>query len=79
MLATTGKDAPESAAVLEAICLADWIPLYADVRRCGQAPHDAQDLTQEFFCRQLKKNGSMPPTATRVNCGRSCSSHKKIS
>ena len=27
----------------------------AYVRRCGQSPHDAQDLTQEFFCRLLEK------------------------
>src|SRR6185503_6319650 len=46
---------PESAAALEAICRAYWYPLYAYVRRCGQSPHDAQDLTQEFFCRLLEK------------------------
>lgn len=46
---------PESAAALEAICRAYWYPLYAYVRRCGQSPHDAQDLTQEFFHRLLEK------------------------
>ena len=46
---------PESAAALEAICQAYWYPLYAYVRRCGQSPHDAQDLTQAFFCRLLEK------------------------
>jgi RNA polymerase sigma-70 factor (ECF subfamily) len=40
---------------LEAICRAYWYPLYAYVRRCGQSPHDAQDITQEFFCRLLEK------------------------
>src|SRR6185436_13455584 len=30
-------------------------PLYAYVRRCGQSPHDAQDLTQEFFRHLLEK------------------------
>jgi len=55
VLAATRKDAPESAAALEAICRAYWYPLYAYVRRCGQSPHDAQDLTQEFFCRLLEK------------------------
>jgi len=55
VLAATRKDAPESAAALEAICHAYWYPLYAYVRRCGQSPHDAQDLTQEFFCRLLEK------------------------
>jgi RNA polymerase sigma-70 factor (ECF subfamily) len=56
VLAATRKDAPESAAALEAICHAYWYPLYAYVRRCGEAPHDAQDLTQEFFCRLLEKH-----------------------
>ena len=46
---------PESAAALEAICQAYWYPLYAFVRRSGQSPHDAQDLTQAFFCRLLEK------------------------
>ncbi|MGD0813841.1 MAG: sigma-70 family RNA polymerase sigma factor [Verrucomicrobiota bacterium] len=55
VLAVTRKDAPESAAALEALCRAYWYPLYAYVRRCGQSPHDAQDLTQEFFCRLLEK------------------------
>ena len=55
VLAATRKNAPESAAALEAICRAYWYPLYAYVRRSGQSPHDAQDLTQEFFCRLLEK------------------------
>ncbi len=49
------QHSPESAAALEAICLAYWYPIYAYVRRCHQPPHDAQDLTQEFFCRLLEK------------------------
>jgi len=56
VLAATQRPSPESAAALEAICRAYWYPLYAYVRRCGQTPHDAQDLTQEFFCRLLEKN-----------------------
>src|SRR6202453_4319968 len=55
VLAATRKDAPESAAALEALCRAYWYPLYAYVRRCGQSAHDAQDLTQEFFRRLLEK------------------------
>jgi len=56
VLAATQKQSPDSAAAaLEAICRAYWYPLYAYVRRCGQSPHDAQDLTQEFFCRLLEK------------------------
>jgi RNA polymerase sigma-70 factor (ECF subfamily) len=46
---------PESAVALEAICQAYWYPLYAYIRRSGHSPHDAQDLTQAFFCRLLEK------------------------
>ena len=56
VLAATRPDAPESAAALEAICRAYWQPLYAYVRRSGRSPHDAQDLTQEFFRRLLEQN-----------------------
>ena len=55
VLAATGTPSPASAAALEAICHAYWYPLYSYVRRCGQSPHDAQDLTQEFFCRLFEK------------------------
>ena len=51
----TRQTTPESAAALETICQAYWYPLYAYVRRCGKSPPDAQDLTQEFFCRLLEK------------------------
>ena len=56
VLAATQRPSPDSAAALEVICRAYWYPLYAYVRRCGQPAHDAQDLTQEFFCRLLEKN-----------------------
>jgi len=49
------QSSPESAAALEVLCHVYWYPLYAYVRRCGQSPQDAQDLTQEFFCRLLEK------------------------
>ena len=55
VLAATQKDSAESAAALEAVCRAYWQPLYAYVRRCGRSPHDAQDLTQEFFRLLLEK------------------------
>ena len=55
VLAATQRPSPESAAALETICRVYWYPLYAYLRRCGQSPHDAQDLTQEFFCRLLEK------------------------
>jgi len=40
---------------LETLCRTYWYPLYVYVRRQGQGPHDAQDLTQEFFARLLEK------------------------
>ena len=55
VLAARKETSEQSAAALETICKAYWYPLYAYVRRCGQSPHDAQDLTQEFFARLLEK------------------------
>lgn len=55
VLAASQTPSPESAAALETLCQSYWYPLYAYVRRCGQEPHDAQDLTQEFFSRLLEK------------------------
>jgi RNA polymerase sigma factor (sigma-70 family) len=38
------------------LCKTYWYPLYAYARRTGSSPHDAQDLTQEFFARLLEAN-----------------------
>jgi DNA-directed RNA polymerase specialized sigma24 family protein len=56
VLAARQPQSAESAAALEAICRAYWYPLYAYVRRAGQSPADAQDLTQEFFCRLIERH-----------------------
>ncbi len=53
VLAAQDKSSPDSAAALEMLCRAYWYPLYAYVRGSGRSPHDAQDLTQEFFARLL--------------------------
>jgi RNA polymerase sigma-70 factor (ECF subfamily) len=45
---TSGRDA------LAVLCETYWYPLYAYVRRQGRSPHDAEDLTQEFFARLLE-------------------------
>jgi RNA polymerase sigma-70 factor (ECF subfamily) len=45
----------DAGAALESLCRAYWYPLYAWVRRQGQSAHDAQDLTQSFFARLLRK------------------------
>jgi RNA polymerase sigma-70 factor (ECF subfamily) len=55
VLAARQQPSPASAEALEAVCHAYWYPLYAYVRRCGSSPHDAQDLTQEFFRLLLEK------------------------
>jgi RNA polymerase sigma factor (sigma-70 family) len=55
VVAATRGASPESAAALEAICRSYWYPLYAYIRRYGHSAEDAQDLTQEFFCRLLEK------------------------
>ena len=49
-------DSQRAHRALEHLCTAYWYPLYAFVRRQGHSPHDAQDLTQEFFARLLARN-----------------------
>jgi RNA polymerase sigma factor (sigma-70 family) len=46
----------QSQDALEKLCCTYWYPIYAFIRRNGRAPHDAQDLTQEFFARFLETN-----------------------
>lgn len=44
---------------LAQLCQYYWYPLYAYVRRRGNSPEDAEDLTQGFFTRLLELN-SLP-------------------
>jgi DNA-directed RNA polymerase specialized sigma24 family protein len=55
VLAARQRPSPASAEALETVCRAYWHPLYAYARRCGSSPHDAQDVTQEFFRLLLEK------------------------
>jgi RNA polymerase sigma-70 factor (ECF subfamily) len=50
------SDTTRARDALEKLCQAYWFPIYAYVRRRGRSPHDAQDLTQEFFARLLEQN-----------------------
>jgi RNA polymerase sigma-70 factor (ECF subfamily) len=56
VLAAGQADSPHAAAALERLCRTYWPPLYAFIRRRGHGPEEAQDLTQEFFARFLKRN-----------------------
>jgi RNA polymerase sigma-70 factor (ECF subfamily) len=46
-------DQPRAAESLETLCRTYWPPIYAYIRRRGQSPEDAQDLTQDFFAHLL--------------------------
>ncbi len=50
------QDSPQTALALTRLCQEYWPPIYAFIRRQGFAPHQAQDLTQDFFYRLCSKN-----------------------
>lgn len=52
---TAQGHSPAAQEALEKLCRGYWLPLYAFVRREGQGPEDAKDLTQEFFARLLER------------------------
>ena len=56
VLAARRADTTRARDALARLCQTYWHPLYAYVRRLGHSPHDAQDLTQEFFARLLAKH-----------------------
>ena len=56
VVAAGRADTSRARDALARLCQTYWHPLYAYVRRVGHSPHDAQDLTQEFFARLLEKN-----------------------
>lgn len=56
VVAAGRSDSTQAQVALEKLCRTYWPPIYAFVRRQGHGPHDAQDLTQEFFARLLGKN-----------------------
>jgi RNA polymerase sigma-70 factor (ECF subfamily) len=45
-----------SRAALERLCRLYWYPVYAHIRQRGNSPHDAEDLTQEFFSLLIEKD-----------------------
>src|SRR5262245_24656996 len=61
---TAGDSAsPQAEEAIERLCRTYWYPLYGFIRRQGYDAHEAQDLTQEFFCRFLLSHalGSVDP------------------
>ncbi len=53
VLAAAQTASPEAEAALEKLCVAYWYPLYAYLRRSGRTPHEAEDLTQQFFATRI--------------------------
>jgi RNA polymerase sigma-70 factor (ECF subfamily) len=47
---------PEAREALELLCRTYYYPIYGFIRRQGNGPDEAQDLTQEFFQRFLAKD-----------------------
>jgi DNA-directed RNA polymerase specialized sigma24 family protein len=67
VLGAQGKASRDAFESLEALCRQYWSPLYAYVRQRGFTPHEAEDLTQEFFARLLEKEWL---AAAKRECGR---------
>ena len=55
-MAARDQAAPEAKEALASLCSTYWYPLYAFIRRSGISPHDAEDLTQEFFYNFLERD-----------------------
>lgn len=53
VLAAGHTDSPQAAHALEKLARTYWYPLYAFLRRRGESPQDAEDLTQSFFVHLL--------------------------
>jgi RNA polymerase sigma factor (sigma-70 family) len=56
VLAAREGQASQASQALETLCRTYWYPLYVFVRRQGFSVEDAQDLTQEFFARLLRRD-----------------------
>jgi RNA polymerase sigma factor (sigma-70 family) len=57
IILSLGDSDPGTAAdALSDLCQAYWFPLYAYARRQGNSHHQAEDLTQAFFCRLLDRD-----------------------
>ena len=55
VLAAGARELPQGSDALAKLCQVYWPPIYSYTRKLGHRPADAQDLTQEFFCRLMEK------------------------
>src|SRR3989442_15975367 len=65
VLAAREEDGLSAREALAKLCATYWYPLYAFLRRDGFAPHDAEDLTQEFFRCFLERNSLLNVTPAK--------------
>jgi RNA polymerase sigma-70 factor (ECF subfamily) len=56
VLKARAEDGTAAQEALASLCGTYWYPLYAFIRRQGSSPHEAEDLTQEFFSRFLERH-----------------------
>jgi RNA polymerase sigma-70 factor (ECF subfamily) len=52
--ARANEPGTETRRALEEICKGYWLPIYAFVRRSGERPAEAEELTQEFLMRMVE-------------------------
>lgn len=57
ILAAGDRSNPSAEAALAALCQSYWFPLYAHIRRRGNDPERARDLTQGLFLNLLARDG----------------------
>ncbi|MBL9117926.1 MAG: sigma-70 family RNA polymerase sigma factor [Verrucomicrobiaceae bacterium] len=55
MVLQAGGEGSSREAAVEQLCQTYWYPVYAFIRRQGIKPEDAQDLTQSFFAKMLRR------------------------
>lgn len=56
MVLQAGAEGPQRDAAIEQLCRTYWYPVYAFIRRQGSSAEDAQDLTQSFFAKLLRRD-----------------------
>jgi hypothetical protein len=65
--------APEARAALAELCRAYWYPIYAFIRRKGNDPEQALDLTQGYFAHLLERGSVASADPVGAASARSCS------